>query len=69
MKLTLVSNGDDWEGLYVNGELACEGHEVSPEDVAAVFERHLDRIYVDPFWLQQRGYLPKNLTEVKAYER
>lgn len=34
-ELVIVSNGDDWEALYVNGKLTDEGHSIRIRDLAA----------------------------------
>lgn len=32
-KYTIVTNDDDWEGLYIDGVLYCEGHTLRKEDI------------------------------------
>ncbi len=65
MKLTIVSDGDYWEGLYVDGELACEGHCVTVNDVAAAVGVHITSLLVDSHWMADRGNLPKKLSKVQ----
>jgi hypothetical protein len=64
MKLALVT-GDDWEGLYVNGQLAVEGHKVSVRDALCAIGHYLDVREADNDWLDDRGCLPENWTSVK----
>jgi hypothetical protein len=33
MKITIVSNGADWEALYIDGKRKIEGHQIEVEDV------------------------------------
>lgn len=63
-KLTLVSDGNYWQGLYVDGELYCEGHAVTPDQVAAALGHELTYQYTDAEWLQERGTLPRKLANV-----
>lgn len=63
-KLTLVSNGDDWEGLYVGDELYCEGHEVSHDQVAAALGHELTYQFTPLDFLRERGTLPRKLSNV-----
>jgi hypothetical protein len=55
----------DWEGLYIDGKLVYEGHEI-PRHV--LFEKMgiqcTDRQCADG-WLEERGNLPNKLSEVK----
>lgn len=63
MKLELVV-GDDWEGLYVDGRLACEGHSVTLQDLARVVGLQLVCSDVDGQWLDDQGQLPELLSEI-----
>lgn len=65
--VTIVS-GDDWKGLYFDGNLVTQGHEISLRDFAehvneiGVFE--LDTVDVDSDWLKARGNLPDDLGDI-----
>ncbi len=65
MKVTLVSNGDDWEGLYVDGKLKTEGHSVTPHDLAAALDLEWERVTVSSNWLgYEVGSLPQELSKI-----
>lgn len=64
-ELTLVSNGDDWEGLYVNGVLVHEDHSIRLEDFATLLGFNLELVYVDQSWIERKGGLPNRLKEVR----
>ncbi len=65
MKVTLVSNGDDWEGLYVDGELKTEGHRVTAYDLAEVLGLEWDRVDVSTSWLGGKvSNLPAQLSKI-----
>jgi hypothetical protein len=63
-QVTIVS-GDDWEGLYINGELIEESHHIGVDDVLGYLGIPCDVIYPDQDWLVERGCLPVELSEVK----
>ena len=60
-----VGRGDDWEGLYVDGELATEGHQLIIEDLADVLGIEIEDKYANIDWLEERGSLPNKLEDVK----
>lgn len=63
--LTVVSNGDDWEGLYIDGVLFSEGHSVSVRDLARAIGWQLTKIEVSSDWLgNEVTGLPAKLTDV-----
>jgi hypothetical protein len=57
--------GEDWEGLYIDGELKAQGHLISAKDVLDALGLELDEIEADGDWLGERGDLPQKLEEVK----
>jgi len=59
-------DGDDWEGLYINGKLVEEHHHVRTEDVLRHLGIKCEVIYPDQDWLEERGSLPANLSEVQV---
>lgn len=67
-KLTIV-RGDDWEGIYVDGTLAMEGHSIdTPEAIELAIERKATSSEVkwcDMKWLNDEGNLPLSLSAVK----
>lgn len=71
MELVIV-NGDDWEGLYINGVLVTEGHSISNRELAEAIIERLPRLNIsyeckeaDIDWLHDRGSLPEKLEKVK----
>lgn len=64
-KITIVSNGDDWEGLYLDGVLFCEGHDVTLRDLARALDLENEKIYVSTEWLGGKASnLPEKLSKV-----
>ena len=45
-------DGDDWEGLYINGVLVDEGHRVRLEDVMCRLGIHYNAMMADQEWLE-----------------
>jgi len=66
-KIALV-DGDDWQGLYVDGKLLQQGHVISSDDILKATGIDYDYIFADIDWLGERGDLPDNLNEVKKEE-
>lgn len=65
-KMTIVQ-GDDWEGLYVDGKLVEETHQI---DWRARWVKLMgaETVEADYEWLENRGTLPENLEDVKLEE-
>ena len=60
--------GNDWAGVYVNGELVAEGHSISPydwEDVVKRLGHRMEQVEADPSWLESVGSLPAKLGHVQ----
>ena len=38
--INVVSVADDWEGLYLNGELVTSGHRIDDQDLEFLFKKH-----------------------------
>lgn len=68
-QISIVGNGDDWEGLYVDGKLALQGHSLGRvQDVLEILGFDvLDRL-TEEGWLEDIGYLPENMEDVKFEE-
>lgn len=68
--IVFVTNEDDWQGVYVDGQLITDGHTI---DYSALFDRLIGETIsstkwrvVDEDWMQEEeGYLPSNLFDVK----
>jgi len=66
----VVVRGGDWEGLYVDGVLLCEGHVLSVDAVInAVTSSYPGSTFTtltpNDDWLEKVGYLPQDLDDVK----
>lgn len=64
-KITLVTNGDDWEGLYLNGKLFSEDHSIPILDVCAALDVEMERLEVSTEYLGNKvSNLPKELSKI-----
>lgn len=62
----VYADGDDWAGLYVNGELRAENHSLRVSDVLEALGIEYERIECDQSWLEERGRLPERVEDVKG---
>jgi len=69
MPKVVIVEGDDWKGLYVDGKLEYEDHNITPKKVLDVLGIELGIMECDLNWLFERGDMPKNLSEVKVKRR
>lgn len=65
-----IVTGDDWMGIYLEGILVVQGHTPtasrSLEDLLMdVFDIDFESREADQVWLQDRGNLPKKLSDVE----
>ncbi len=67
-KLVLVTNYDDWEGLYIDGVLVLEGHQVRKDEMFTALGINYTEVEADVSWLASRGSLPKKLSDVEEME-
>ena len=71
-EIVFATNTDDWEGMYINGELVTENHNIDGRDVIEILaKRGLisgSVVEVDMDWLDEIGRLPTSLSEVKLSE-
>jgi len=71
----IVSNEDgDWYGLYINGNLECEGHRLSHRDIFDALGYKFDSIELKNYQFEEFGdRCPKDISEVleikKAHKR
>ena len=68
--LTFV-DGDDWCGLYLDGGLIHQGHELSVRKMFYYATLHgpiesFEALDVDTEWLEEIGQLPDNLSDVRT---
>lgn len=57
--------GGDWVGLYINGELALEGHSLFPKQVLNTLGISFESLTADEEWLYKEIVFPKNFSDVK----
>ena len=62
--LTLVTNYDDWEGLYDNGKLVLEGHSIRKEEILEYLGIKVKILEADGDYLYKYGRLPVHLKDV-----
>ena len=61
--------GDDWVGLYIDGKLSYEGHDIDWKWVVECqFGAKVPTISANPKWLEERGSFPNNLEDVQKEE-
>ena len=63
-----ILRGDDWIGLYVDGNLVREGHRIQEEDmVRCVVGVKPETLYADDdeFWDKWAAHCPQTWDEVK----
>lgn len=69
MHIRLVTNHDDWEGLYVNGKLVTQGHEVTRREMMHLLNLDYQELEVDAEFLAEELELPDNLKDCKLEPR
>jgi len=60
------AGGDDWSGLYIDGKLWQEGHQIYHDDWLRLLEELGHSVSEDelcPDWLTNEGVLPENMTD------
>ena len=57
---------DDWEGLYVDGKLATQGHSLTIQDVLEHIGIGSVTLWANEEWLIKRGSLPERLKQVRT---
>ena len=66
---------DDWAGLYINGILKAEGHEITFENGFNIVCKEIsdkaigsyikfDSIHVDYDWMEKQGSLPNKFEDI-----
>lgn len=70
--------GEDWEGLYINGKLKVEAHEILAEEALEIVfdfidegktleDSHFMRVDVDQNWLEEQDSLPNNYMDIPLF--
>lgn len=57
-------SGDDWEGMYLDGELVDEGHSLNVFKVLEKLGLAHEIRDLDSEWIEERGSLPDYLKDV-----
>ena len=73
MSRAVIAQGDDWEGLYIDGALVDEGHSLGVRNTLrfllsaepSISDADLSVREVDLDWIADRGSLPTYIDEVK----
>lgn len=64
-KIIIVTNGDDWEGLYLDGKLITEGHSVSPRDICNALNINMELVELSSEYLGEKiSNLPKDFSKI-----
>jgi hypothetical protein len=61
----VMVRGNDWDGLFINGKLACEGHSLQYHEVSKALGVQLKEKQADPAWLDKETHFPENLKDVR----
>lgn len=61
----VIVNGDDWHGLYVDGKLYHEGHDIPIDIIFQALNVPFKKIECDYAWLEKARKLPADLQRVK----
>jgi hypothetical protein len=63
--IVIVGNGDDWEGIYVDGILQMEDHTLTAGDIIRILGIKAERKEVSSEWLGgEVGSLPERLSDI-----
>ena len=62
--VTLVK-ADDWAGLYLDGKLIEQGHDIRIDDLLRHLGIKAEILWANDEWLNKLGGLPTNLEEVQ----
>lgn len=64
-KITIVTNHNDWEELYLDGVLFDEGHEISPKSIAQALGLEFEQVSVSSTYLGETVVaLPEKLNKI-----
>ncbi len=63
-KVVLVDY-DDWQGLYIDGELVLQDHRLKLSEVLSALGIKLETKWADGEWLESRRSLTRLLKDVK----
>jgi hypothetical protein len=55
---------DDWWGIYVDGKLFYQDHEIPNSILLEAYGMKLDETEVDGEWMYNEGQLPEKLSDI-----
>lgn len=69
MNKVVIVSGDDWSGLYVNGKLETEDHQIRQHDFINLIEKYrcfesVDVVEIDDYRLEELGGCPMSLEDI-----
>ena len=67
-KKIVIVEGDNWQGLYIDGELKEQYHSLELYTIFKYLDIPVDFINADDEWLRKLGYLPKKIEDIKIEE-
>lgn len=72
-KQYVIVHGDDWQGIYVDGQCISEGHSHSTYEILEIVKEngHVGEFWSfdpDMDWLSDVGSLPEKLKDVQFVE-
>jgi hypothetical protein len=60
-----VVSADDWTGLYIDGKLKLENHNLHWDEILDAIGVDYESDVIDEDWMEANGRLPENLSDVK----
>jgi len=65
MDIKIIGNGDDWEGIYIDGKLKYQNHSINWWDLLKVLGIEFESLYVSEKYLGETvTQLPLNINEI-----
>lgn len=64
----LVSNGDDWEGFYIDGVCVRQNHSLSASEILEAMGIEIEKKWVSYDYTAERGDLPGELKDIPVKE-
>lgn len=65
---TIIDNGDDWVGVYIDGKLVTQGHRIDPRELLKQLGYFVESPEPDYEWMDDVSYLPEDLKDVVLEE-
>lgn len=63
MENVVIVTGDDWAGVYVNGQLRYEDHRITGQDMCEILDIPHTRVDVDEY-LEDHDSLPERIEDL-----